>query len=267
MTNSGNRPIAFLDSGIGGIPYFLWVRTHLPQEPLIYLADHLNFPYGIKTPEEIQDLVIARAKELIELENPKIFVLACNSATVHALDKLRSSIDLPVVGVVPAIKPAARDSLSGHIGIWATRATVESEYMDDLIRQFAADRKVFRHAETHLVSLLEEHILDWESSQWESLLTPQIQLMGEQGVDRLVLGCTHFTYLDKVVERVSQGRIIPVDSREGVGRQIQRILDHQGLLSQEKNGSYGLYTTLETSGCFYQKLAERYNIEYRGVLT
>lgn len=266
MEERGQKPIAFLDSGIGGIPYLLWVRKNLPEERLIYLADHLYFPYGIRKAEEIQEIVLSQAEKLKKLEDPKLFVLACNSATVHALEKLRSIIDRPVVGVVPAIKPAAKESGSGNVGIWATKATVESDYMNGLIDQFAQNKKVFKHAETDLVAQVEEHLLDRTENEWDELLKNRIHLMEQQGVDRLVLGCTHFTHLDEVVHRVSGGKIKPVDSREGVGRQVQRLLRNENTLSLKKSGRDVFFTSLEREGDFYKRLADKYQMDYRGVL-
>jgi len=259
-----SQPIAFLDSGIGGMPYLLWLRKQLPKERLIYFADHLNFPYGVRSSEEIILIVLNQAEKMLRKENPKLFVLACNSATVHALRAMRDKMDIPVVGVVPAIKPAANDSITKVVGIWATEATVHSSYMQNLIDQFAQGCRIVRQAETELVNLIEEHILDYNEEQWQQYLESQILQVMNEKVDRLVLGCTHFTYLSDLVEKISKGNIQAVDSREGVTRQIVRVLSKMDKLSTKKQGQDCFYTSKERDNGFYKQFAEKYQMAFGG---
>ncbi|MBN2625604.1 MAG: aspartate/glutamate racemase family protein, partial [Spirochaetales bacterium] len=143
-SESREQPVGFLDSGIGGIPYLVKLREKLPRENYIYLADHANFPYGEKSVEQIRASVLQATDRLLTISRPKLIVLACNTASVSALQVLREYVDIPVVGVVPAVKPAA--SLSGRrtIGVLATESTVNAPYLDGLIEQFARDFRVVR---------------------------------------------------------------------------------------------------------------------------
>lgn len=255
-----------MDSGIGGIPYMLWIREHLPAERLVYFADHAYFPYGCRSREEIVEIVLRQAQKILKQENPKIFVLACNSASVSALEPLRKAVKLPVVGVVPAIKPAAEQITGGTVGVLATERTVKDPYLQNLIDHFANNVTVVMEAAPDLVHFAEEEFLTAEEDRVDEILSPHLMKMMEQGVERLVLGCTHFTFFDEAVRRVSAGHMEPVDSREGVGRQVERVLSGEGHLSETLTGEHTLYTSREKEGNFYPKLADKYLMRYGGLL-
>ena len=143
----GAKPIAFLDSGVGGLPYLEMAREHLPKENFIYLADRKNFPYGTKSAEEVFAAVAVLTDRILAAEKPKVFVLACNTMSVVALTRLRKLYPrLPFVGVVPAVKPAAERTKVKRIGVLATNRTLQDAYLDDLIRRFASSCEVVRVA-------------------------------------------------------------------------------------------------------------------------
>ncbi|MDR3200332.1 MAG: aspartate/glutamate racemase family protein, partial [Spirochaetales bacterium] len=132
--SSADAPVAFLDSGVGGLPYLQWVRKHLPGENYIYLADRKYFPYGPKTPDRVFSAVAEGVEKFIKTFDPKLFVLACNTASVSALERLRQAFPAKTfVGTVPAVKPAAEYSKNKRIGVLATNATVHAHYLDSLI--------------------------------------------------------------------------------------------------------------------------------------
>ncbi len=131
-------PVAFLDSGVGGLPYLAHARKHLRGQRFVYVADRENFPYGEKSRPEIIEAALAVAGRLIEREHPRLVVVACNTMSVVALAELRARFHVPFVGVVPAVKPAASLSRKKRVGVLATRQTVEGDYLRNLIGQHAS---------------------------------------------------------------------------------------------------------------------------------
>jgi glutamate racemase len=148
-------PILFFDSGVGGLSVLAPTRALIPTAPIVYAADSAGFPYGTKTEAELAARVPALLGRLVERFRPRLAVIACNTASTIALDHVRAALDLPVVGTVPAIKPAAEHSKTRVIGVLGTEATVRQPYVDDLAARFAADCTVLRHGSAELVALAE----------------------------------------------------------------------------------------------------------------
>src|SRR4029453_16798195 len=148
-------PLLFFDSGVGGLSVLGPTRPLLPTAPIVYAADSAGFPYGKRTEEELATRVPALLGRLVERFRPRLAVIACNTASTIALDHARAALDIPVVGTVPAIKPAAELSKSRVIGVLGTEATVRQPYVDDLAERFAADCTVIRHGSAELVELAE----------------------------------------------------------------------------------------------------------------
>src|SRR5215213_6779462 len=152
---NANSPLLFFDSGVGGLSVLEPTRALLPNAPFIYVADNAGYPYGSRTEKEIASRVPALLGRLVERFHPRLAVIACNTASTIALDHVRSALDLPVVGTVPAIKPAAEVSTSRVIGVLGTEATVRQPYVDDLAAKFASDCTIVRHGSPELVELAE----------------------------------------------------------------------------------------------------------------
>src|ERR1044071_1689113 len=150
-----NSPILFFDSGVGGLSVLGPTLQLLPTAPIVYAADSAGFPYGKRTEAELATRVPALLGRLVERFRPRLAVIACNTAATIALDHARAALDIPVVGTVPAIKPAAELSKSRVIGVLGTEATVRQPYVDDLAARFAADCTVIRHGSPELVELAE----------------------------------------------------------------------------------------------------------------
>ena len=150
-----SAPLLFFDSGVGGLSVLGPTRALLPNAPIVYAADSAGFPYGKRTEAEIAARVPALLGRLVERFHPRLAVIACNTASTIALDHVRAALDLPVVGTVPAIKPAAEMSKTRVIGVLGTEATVRQPYVDDLAARFAADCTVIRHGSPELVELAE----------------------------------------------------------------------------------------------------------------
>src|SRR5881392_3093615 len=150
-----DAPLLFFDSGVGGLSVLEPTLKLLPNAPIVYAADSAGFPYGKRTEAEIASRVPALLGRLVERYHPRLAVIACNTASTIALEHVRSALDLPVVGTVPAIKPAAEMSKSRIIGVLGTEATVRQPYVDDLAAAFAADCTIIRHGSPELVELAE----------------------------------------------------------------------------------------------------------------
>src|SRR5213076_1831326 len=148
-------PLLFFDSGVGGLSVLQPTRALLPHAPIVYAADSAGFPYGKRSEAEIASRVPALLGRLVERFHPRLAVIACNTASTIALEHVRSALDLPVVGTVPAIKPAAEISKTRVIGVLGTEATVRQPYVDDLAAKFASDCTLIRHGSPELVDLAE----------------------------------------------------------------------------------------------------------------
>jgi glutamate racemase len=261
-----NRPVAFLDSGVGGIPYLVTLRKKLPRENYIYLADRKNFPYGEKSVDQLRDIVKESVQKLIDVHNPKMIILACNTASVSTLDDIRAWVNIPIVGVVPAIKPAALLSGKRTIGVLATEGTVHAPYLDQLIEKFADSCHVVRAAAGDVVDFVENKLLLSTREEQNRLIAPAIDIFIKEGVDTIVLGCTHFTYLEENIRHLSKGTILPVDSREGVANQAVKVLNGRNEIRSKGEGLSLFFSTEPRDDSYYHRLGESFFLDYRGVL-
>ncbi len=264
-----SRPVAVLDSGIGGLPYLSWLQEHLPQESLIYVADHANFPYGEKSPDQVREFVVDLGRGLVDRYDPKLLLVACNTASVLALDALRSALSIPVVGVVPAVKTAVGIG-KGTVAVLATPRTVEDGYWENLAREFGSHRVVKGYAAPDLVTMVEEGAPDPER---RARLTSWAQRLRADGADVVVLGCTHYLHIAEDLGRELGSSVTVVDSRDGVGRQVARVLRDRSLVSTGRQESDRLVFTIdplrhtENLGeleARYRTWAQRFDLEYAG---
>lgn len=278
-----DRPIAFFDSGIGGLPYYERAAERLPAERFVYLADTAGFPYGEKTLRDLERIVVAAVGRLIAAVNPRAVVIACNTASVVALDALRRTYgDVPFVGVVPAVKPAAQRSRNRSIALFATARTVADRYTDSLIGEFAADCRVARVADGALVRFVERHIFTADAEQRRAAVasaaaaltgarSPDGTLSGAQ-VDVVVLGCTHFVYLAKEIGEALGEGVQVLDSRDGVCRQLERIVGVRPAETDRKRESVLYVTGFDGAGDAadekrrYTEFAAHFGLTYGGVI-
>jgi glutamate racemase len=234
------NPIGIFDSGIGGTSIWREIQTLMPYEDCIYLADSKNAPYGEKSNEEIINLSIKNTEYLIQ-RGCKLIVVACNTATTNAIDYLRSTYDIPFIGIEPAIKPAALNSKSKKVGILATKGTLSSALFHSTSQNHAAGIEVVERQGKGLVELIEQG--DLESGSLIQLLNQFVQPMLEKGIDYLVLGCTHYPYLIPILKGMLPVDVQIIDSGEAVARQTKAILVKQHLQnSLEAIGSHHFYT-------------------------
>jgi glutamate racemase len=261
---NSSQPIAFLDSGIGGLPYLEKIRRSLPNEGFVYLADNAAFPYGEKTPDEIREIVVRRVGGIIETWRPKVIVIACNTASVIALAALRSAYRIPFVGVVPAVKPAAMKTAKGRIGLLATNGTIVDTYTDDLIDQFASSCTVMKIPDPGLADFVEKNIFRANAKERAKAIEPIVRMVQEIGLDTLIIGCTHFVYIEDDLKKAFGENVVIIDSTEGVTRQVVRVVEKSGLAG-ELSGIMDLYITGAFDQERYDALAKRFSLNFGGV--
>ena len=265
-----NGSIAFLDSGVGGLPYLEWLKSRRPELNVVYLADSLNFPYGELSPDEVRSAVSRTAGRLLEMGTPRMMVLACNTASVAALAELRAIAPCPVVGTVPAVKPAALLATDGAIGVLATRGTAQSVYLDELIRAFAPGRTIVKVAAGDIVRFVEERWLDEGEYGALPVLERALDELKTSRVRSVVMGCTHFLHVLKPISESLGPDVLLVDSRDGVGRRILSLLDKENRTEPTKtadNSGSGIFlVTQNDSEERHRRFASRYGLEWKGVV-
>jgi glutamate racemase len=228
------RPVLFLDSGIGGLPYCRHFHRRNPPEVLIYTADRANFPYGPKDREELAAALVSLVAALIDGFHPKLAALVCNTASVSALAVLRETFPaLPFVGTVPAVKPAVTGSRSRRIGVLGTERTVADPCIGELAARYGPDCAVTVLAAPELVDWVEYRHAAAAAEERRRVVEPYVAAFRKQGADALVLGCTHFLFLlDEFVLAAAPDMKV-WDSMEGVSRRIEAVLDEKGLAAPD----------------------------------
>lgn len=225
-------PIGVFDSGAGGLTILSALRQELPYENYIYFGDTAHCPYGTRSDAEIIDLAVQANRFLIE-QGVKLIVVACNTASQAALNSLRAAFPwVHFVGVVPAVKPAARATKKGRIGIAATNQAAKAVYLQQLIDEFAGGIQAYAVGCPELVTLVERGELD--GPVVEETVRQALQPVLQEDVDVIVLGCTHFPALRPVIERVTAHQVQIIDSGAAIARRTHYVLDAERLI-QPKN--------------------------------
>jgi glutamate racemase len=232
-----NAPLLFFDSGVGGLSVLEPTRKLLPSAPIVYAADSAGFPYGKRSEAEIASRVPALLGRLVERFRPRLAVIACNTASTIALDHTRSALDLPVVGTVPAIKPAAEISKTRVVGVLGTEATVRQTYVDDLAAKFASDCTLIRYGSPELVELAEAKLAgDTVTVEAvKSAAQPMFDAPDGDRIDTIVLACTHFPLLRGELEAAFAG-VGYVDGGAGIARRIAWLTRDQAWPAQPTPG-------------------------------
>ncbi len=224
-------PILLFDSGVGGLSVLGPIRAQLPDRAVIYAADNAGFPYGTKTETEIAGRVPALLGRLVERYRPALVVIACNTASTIALAAVRAALDVPVVGTVPAVRPAAAISRTRVIGVLGTAATVRQPYVDRLAAEFAADCTVLRHGSARLVELAEAKLrgraVDPAAVACE--LAGLLDQPGGDRIDAVALACTHFPLLGSELVAAAPRLVTFVDGGEGIARRVTYLLSAAAL--------------------------------------
>lgn len=220
-----SAPILLLNSGVGGLTVLAELRKLLPQAPVIYVADYAALPYGAKTEAQIAARVPALLGRLAERYHPRLITIACNTASTIALAAVREALALPIVGTVPAIKPAALATKSGVIGLLGTAATIRQAYVDNLEREFASDKLLLRHAAPELVQAAEAKLRGekLDPAVFEAAARGLAGQSGGERIDTVVLACTHFPLLEEELSRAFGPGIAFVDGAAGIARRIEHL--------------------------------------------
>ncbi|HEX8449845.1 MAG TPA: glutamate racemase [Allosphingosinicella sp.] len=258
---TSHRPLLIFDSGVGGLSVLAAIRALLPTAPLVYAADSAGYPYGTKRPAEIEARVPALLGRLAERFDPELIVIACNTASTIALDAVRGALDLPVVGTVPAIKPAAELSRSRAIGVLGTEATVRQPYVDRLSAQFASDCAVIRHGSAELVEFAESKLRaeTGPAGACRRALDGLFEQPGGDRIDTIVLACTHFPLVEEELAAAAPRPVRFVDGKEGIARRtawLTRHLDWPGAAPE----GVALFTGRDTDVESYRSGLARYGL-------
>lgn len=236
-----NNPIGVFDSGLGGLTVWRELYGALPAESLIYYGDGLNCPYGSKSAEEILRLTDA-ALEWMKGRDVKLAVIACNTATTVAISYLREKYDFPIVGMEPAVKPAALSTRSGVVAILATENSLQGELYNRTAEIYGEGMTLIPVNAKPFVELVERDME--ESAEAYEAVRDIIEPLIERGADRLVLGCTHYPFLKSVMERVIDDRDVEiVDPAPAIARRVSQLLDRYGIAaSPEHRAQYEFFT-------------------------
>ena len=222
-------PILLFDSGVGGLTVLAELRKLLPDAPVIYAADLAGLPYGEKTEAEVAARVAGLLGRLAERFAPRLITIACNTASTIALGMVREVLHVPIVGTVPAIKPAAALSRSGVIGLLGTAATIRQGYVDRLEVEFAAGKRLIRHACPELVAAAEAK-LRGETPDPAVFAAAARGLRGQPGgeaIDTVVLACTHFPLVEDELRAALGPDVAFVDGAAGIARRIAFLTEGQ----------------------------------------
>lgn len=241
--NISNAPIGIFDSGLGGLSICKEIIDLLPKESIIYLADSKNAPYGEKSKEEIVQLSIKNTELLLEM-GCKLIIVACNTATTNAISILRSRYDVPIVGIEPATKPAALQTQTGKIGVLATEGTLKSELFLSTSKQFRDRLEIIEIKGKNLVRLIEAGNIEKTRPLLEKYLLPMI----ENGVDNIVLGCTHYPFLIPLIKEIIPKDVIIIDSGGAVAKRTQSVLIEIDALNLRRDGGVNIFYTNKDVG-------------------
>ena len=224
-----SAPILLFDSGVGGLTVLAELRKLMPKAPVIYAADMAGLPYGTKSEAEVAARVAGLLGRMAERYNPRLICIACNTASTIALGMVRDVLETPIVGTVPAIKPAAAMTKTGTIGLLGTEATVRQGCVDDLAKRFAESKRLLRFGANDLVGLGERK-LRGETVSVDEVAKAASGLVlqpGGEDLDTVVLACTHFPLLEPELREAFGPDIAFVHGAEGIAQQVARLLEGQ----------------------------------------
>lgn len=231
------RAIGVFDSGVGGLTVLHECLVNLPHEDYVYFGDTVNFPYGTKTLDEVRGLAFSAAERLVDM-GVKLIVVACNSAASAALSQLQGHIETPIVGVVmPGARAAVQATRSRRVGVMATEATVSSQAYQDALRSLDAGLEVTAVACPRLAPLIQNG--DVFSEEVEAAARECVVPLKSAGVDTVILGCTHYPLIARMLRRLFGPHVSLIDSAEEIAREVGEILARKGIANSEgREGDY-----------------------------
>jgi glutamate racemase len=238
------RPVGVFDSGVGGLSVAREIRSHLPAEHLLYVADTAWCPYGDRSLEEVRARTLAIG-QWIQDAGAKVLVVACNTASGAALEQLREVLTIPVIGLEPAVKPAVAQTRNGRVGVMATAGTLRSDRFARLLANHAAGVEVVAQACPGLVDMVEDGLL--EGDALGATLAALTRPLRDADVDTVVLGCTHYPFVREAIAASLGPQVTLLDSGPAIARRTERVLDEAGLLETGGDGSMRVLTTATPS--------------------
>lgn len=258
-TASNLRPtVLVFDSGVGGLSVYDEVRQLLPDLHYLYAFDNAGFPYGEKTETFIIERVVAIVEAITQRYPLSLVIIACNTASTISLPALRERFAFPVVGVVPAIKPAARLTRNGVVGLLATRATVRRPYTHELVQQFATSCKIEMLGSAELVELAEAKLHGDEVSLDEVRHIVQPWLRMSEPPDTVVLGCTHFPLLREELKQVLPEGTRLIDSGAAIARRTAWLLEHEAPVVRSSQENAAFCTQMDSEAVQLSPVLQRY---------
>jgi glutamate racemase len=239
---------------VGGLSILDEALQQLPHHNYIYFADSANAPYGNRSPEWIAERSLQICRYLLE-QNCSAIVVACNTATAEAIAAIRSTLDIPIIGVEPGIKPAAMQSQNGVVGVLATEATLNSDKFNALLATLPQDCQFIKQAGAGLVPLIEAGQI--ETPEMHALLRSHLGPIQERGADTLVLGCTHYPFLKNIIRDIVGDSMELIDTSDAVVRQLVRQMDQQGISANPNTDAPSLSLLSTANANTLQTMAQR----------
>ncbi|WP_074205482.1 glutamate racemase [Parasphingorhabdus marina] len=235
-----SKPLLFFDTGIGGLSVLRESRKLIPNAPIVYAADYAGLPYGQKSERELAARVPALLGRLVERYQPGLVTIACNTASTIALDYVRSALDVPVVGTVPAVKPAAEMTRTGAIGLLGTEATIRQPYVDRLASEFAVGKKLIRFGAPDLVYAAEQKLRGDlpDTDIIQSALAGLFSQEDGDRIDTIILACTHFPLVGTELQNSVSRDIQFIDGSAGIARRILHLSADRKWPESKENGVF-----------------------------
>lgn len=234
-----NRPIGIFDSGVGALTILREVKKLLPLENFIFVADQGNVPYGGKTQKQLQEYT-DRIMAFLTKRDVKAVIIACNTATVYAIDFLREKYKIPIIGTVPVVKTIANLTKTKKTAVFSTPATAKSPYLQNLIKKFASGVTVYRIGGAVLEELIETG--DLKNKEIDKILHESLEPLLKKNVDAIALGCTHYPFLRDKIEKIVGKNVQVVDSGGAVARRTKAIFINNQILGNKRTDDF-YYTT------------------------
>ncbi|MBU1290479.1 glutamate racemase [bacterium] len=235
------QPVGFLDSGLGGLSVVKEVKKLLPRENIEYFADNQRQPYGEKNQSELIKFTFQIISFLLK-KKIKICVIACNTATAASLKKAREYFSIPIIGVIqPAVQDAIKKTLNKKIGIIATEFTTKNGAYPKEIKKVAPEIKVFSNFCPKFVSIVEAG--KFTAPETYEIAREYLKPLKEAQIDTLILGCTHYSFLKKVISEIMGSEIILIDPAVSTSLILKKILSQKGISGEEEKGEENYYTT------------------------
>lgn len=259
-----SAPLLLFDSGVGGLSVLARVRAALPQAPVIYVADNAGLPYGTKTEAQIAARVSGLLGRLTERLHPRLVCIACNTASTIALASVREVLEVPIVGTVPAIKPAAAMTRSGVIGLLGTEATIRQGYVDRLEAEFARGKTLLRHGAPELVAAAEARLRGErvDPAVFARAADALRRQPGGEAIDTVVLACTHFPLIEAELAAAFGPGVAFIDGSEGIARRIAHLT--QGQAFARIRPDTALFTLLDDTIAPLRPILMSYGLDEAG---